>query len=118
MTIVISGEIDLPPASRDAALAGAKALIDAAQAETGCRHYAWSADPFDPGRIHVFEEWESAADLSKHFQAAPYRGMLAHLSAHTILKADTRKYRVVSIAPVYGEDGVPTPVFPGDGAAS
>jgi quinol monooxygenase YgiN len=117
MTIVISGEIDVPPERRDAALAGARALIEAAQAERGCRHYAWSANPFDPGRIHVFEEWESAADLQAHFEGNPYRDMLAHLSAQTILRAHTRKYRVDRVAPVYSPDGVPTPTFT-DGKAA
>lgn len=111
MTIVIAGEIDVPPKNRDAALAGAQALIAAALAEPGCRHYAWTADPFDAGRIHVFEEWASEADLSAHFAAAPYRGMLAHLGGHTILAADTRKYRVDAREPVYGADGVPTARF-------
>lgn len=115
MTIVIAGEVDLPPENRGAALSGAQDLISAALAEPGCRHYAWTADPFDTGRIHVFEEWDSEADLAAHFQAAPYRGMLAHLGGHTILRADTRKYRVDRTEPVYGPDGVPSARF-GDAA--
>lgn len=111
MTIVIAGEIDLPPENRDAALTGAQALIAEALAEPGCRHYAWSADPFDAGRIHVFEEWASEAELAAHFKAPSYLGMLAHLGGHTILKADTRKYRVDLSEPVYGADGVPTARF-------
>ena len=111
MTIVIAGEIDLPPENRDAALTGARALIAEALAEPGCRHYAWSADPFDAGRIHVFEEWDSEAELAAHFKAPSYLGMLAHLGSHTILKAETRKYRVGQVAPVYGADGVPSARF-------
>jgi quinol monooxygenase YgiN len=111
VTIVIAGEIDLPPENRDAALVGAQALIAEALGEPGCRHYAWSADPFEAGRIHVFEEWESEAALEAHFRAPSYLGMLAHLGSHTILKADTRKYRVDRVAPVYGADGMPSARF-------
>jgi quinol monooxygenase YgiN len=111
MRIVIAGEIDVPPENRAAALSGARDLIAAALAEPGCRHYAWTADPFDGGRIHVFEEWDSADALAAHFQAAPYRGMLAHLGGHTILKAETRKYRVDRSEPVYGADGAPSARF-------
>ena len=111
MSIVIAGEVDLPPENRDAALSGARALIAGALAETGCRHYAWTADPHDPGRLHVFEEWASEADLAAHFRGDPYRGMLAHLGQHTILKAETRKYRVDCTEPVYGPDGVPSARF-------
>jgi quinol monooxygenase YgiN len=111
MSIVIAGEVDLPPENRERALSGARELIAAALAEPGCRHYAWSADPYDPGRVHVFEEWEDEASLTAHFAAAPYRGMLAHLSGHTILSATTRKYRVDASEPVYGADGLPSARF-------
>lgn len=111
MTIVITGEVDLPPERREAALQGARELIAAALAEPGCLHYAWSADPFDAGRVHVFEEWEDEASLAAHFSAAPYHGMLEHLSRHTILSASTRKYRVDASEPVYGADGIPSARF-------
>ena len=113
MTIVISGEIDLPSDRREAALVGARTLIEAALAEPGCRHYAWSADPFDAGRVHVFEEWADETSLTAHFEGAPYRGMLEHLSGHTILSASTRKYRVAAAEPVYGPDGIPSARFGG-----
>lgn len=111
MPIVIAGEVDLPPESRAAALDGARDLIDAALAEPGCRHYAWSASPREPGRVHVFEEWDDAATLAAHLAGPAYRGMLAHLSGHTILAAVTRKYRVDMIEPVYGTDGVASARF-------
>ena len=111
MTIVIAGEIDLPPDNREAALSGADALIAIALAEVGCRHYAWTADPRDAGRVHVFEEWASAHDLQAHLEGDAYRGMLAHLSSYNILNSDTRKYRCDHIEPVYGPDGVATATF-------
>jgi quinol monooxygenase YgiN len=111
MTIVIAGEVDFPPQNRAAALAGAEALIGMALAEPGCRHYAWSADPHDPGRVHVFEEWDSAEELQAHLEGEAYHGMLGHLSGYTILNANTRKYRCDLAEPVYGPDGVATATF-------
>jgi quinol monooxygenase YgiN len=111
MIIVIAGEVDFPPENREAALAGAKALTDMALAEPGCRHYAWTADPHLPGRVHVFEEWDSAAELQAHLDGEAYRGMLAHLSGFSILGAHTRKYRCDLSEPVYGPDGVATATF-------
>ena len=111
MIVVISGEIDLPPESREAALTGARKLIDMALAEPGCGHYAWSADPHDPGRVHVFEEWASAEELQVHLTAPSYTGMLAHLGGYSILGATTRKYRCDLSEPVYGPDGVATATF-------
>lgn len=111
MVIVVAGEVDFPPANLAAVLAGGRRWIDMALAEKGCRHYAWTADPYDPGRVHVFEEWVSPEDLQAHLEGPAYRGMLGHLSGCSILAADTRKYRVDSSEPVYGPDGVATATF-------
>jgi quinol monooxygenase YgiN len=109
--VVVAGEVDFPPENRAAALAGARKLIEQALAEKGCRHYAWTANPHDPRRVHVFEEWDTAEDLAAHLAGPAYFGMLAHLSSYTILGAETRKYRVDLVEPVYGPDGIATATF-------
>ena len=109
--VVVAGEVDFPPENRAALLAGARPWIEAALAEQGCRHYAWTASPHDARRVHVFEEWDTADDLAAHLVGPAYFGMLAHLSSYTILGADTRKYRVDLAEPVYGPDGVATAKF-------
>jgi len=105
--VVISGEIDVEPAKREKALLDAQPLIAAALAEKGCVHYAWTADPARPGRIHVFEEWDTEADLIAHLAAPPYRDMAGHLAATGIVSAVTRKYRVDLVEPVYDPQGNP-----------
>jgi len=107
MPVVISGEIDFAPEAREQALLDAKPLIDAALAEKGCRHYAWTADLSLPGRVHVFEEWDSEEDLIAHLAAAPYLEMAGHLAKVGIKNAVTRKYRVDLIEPVYDPQGKP-----------
>jgi len=116
VAIVITGEIDLAPGQREAALGGAEALIAQALAEPGCRHYSWASDPYLPDRVHVFEEWDTADALAAHLVAPSYFGMLAHLSGIGIVAAVTRKYRVDLIEPVYGADGVATARFEGEAA--
>ncbi len=111
MRVVIAGEIDLEPGQREGALAGARAHIDAALAQPGCRHYAWTADPFDANRIHVFEEWDDQDDLARHLKGPAYFGMLGHMRGFGIRAADTRKYRVDAAEPVYGADGVASAEF-------
>ena len=109
--IVIAGKVDVAPEKREAALKDARPLIEAALAEKGCVEYAWTADPHDPGRIRVFEEWVSEPDLAVHLKGDPYRGMLAHLSGVGILNAVTQKYRVDHFEPVYDPSGVPRADF-------
>ena len=109
--VVVAGEVDFPPENRTAVLIGARQYIEDALAETGCRHYAWTASPHDPRRVHVFEEWDSIADFHAHLTGAAYLNMLTHLSSYTILAAETRKYRVDLLEPVYGPDGVASAAF-------
>ena len=111
MMIVISGELEFPSENREAALLEAKGWIDMALAEKGCRHYAWTANPHYPGRVHVFEEWDCGEDLAAHLVSPAYRGMAAHLGKFSILGAETRKYRCDLSEPVYGPDGVATAAF-------
>ena len=112
MPIVISGEIDLAtPEARERALLDAQPLIAAALAEKGCVHYAWTADPAKPGRVHVFEEWDTEADLAAHLSNDAYFRMSGHLNAVGIKTAATRKYRVDLIEPVYDPDGKPRADF-------
>ncbi|MFN7323924.1 MAG: putative quinol monooxygenase, partial [Sphingomonadales bacterium] len=73
--------------------------------------YAWTADPHDAGRVHVFEEWDSAEELQEHLEGEAYLGMLGHLAGYSILNANTRKYRCDLQEPVYGPDGKATATF-------
>ena len=105
--VVIAGTVDVAPEKRDQALLDAKALIDGALDEPGCIAYAWSYDPFEAGRIHVFEEWESEETLTAHLMAPSYLNMLAHLGGVGITGATTLKYRVDLHEPVYDKSGKP-----------
>ena len=107
MKVLITGEIDLAPEARDGALTAAVPFIEAALAEAGCIAYAWSADLSAPGRVHVFEEWASEADLIAHLAGQPYRDMAGHLASVGIKGAVTRKYRVDHTEPVYDPEGRP-----------
>jgi quinol monooxygenase YgiN len=111
MTIVIAAIVDLDPAQRDAALGGARPHVDAALRQAGCLAYAWTADPFDGGRVHVFEEWRDAATLAAHLAGPAYAGMLGHMQAHGITSAVSHKYAVSAKQPVYDPEGRPRADF-------
>lgn len=111
MRIVIAGAVDVAPEKREAALKDAQPLIEAALAESGCVEYSWTADLSRPGRIRVFEEWESGPDLAAHLKGEPYLKMLGHLSGVGIVNAVTQKYRVDHFEPVYDPEGVPRADF-------
>lgn len=111
MRIVIAGAVDVAPEKRERALKDARPFIEQALAEQGCIEYSWTADLGMPGRIRVFEEWESQPDLAAHLAGQPYRSMLAHLQGVGIVNAVTQKYRVDHCEPVYDPDGRPRADF-------
>ncbi len=111
MRIVIAGTVDVTPEKRETTLRDAAPFIAAALAEKGCVAYAWTADLAKPGRICVFEEWMSEADLAAHLKGKPYLNMRDHLGSAGIVAAVTQKYRVDHFEPVYDANGVPRADF-------
>ncbi|MEM7666970.1 MAG: antibiotic biosynthesis monooxygenase [Pseudomonadota bacterium] len=109
--IVIAAQIDLDPAQRAEALISAKPHIDAALAQDGCIAYDWSACGQTPGRVNVFEEWESEEALAHHFANAAYAGMRDHIGQFGLTGAASKKYRVDAEGPVYNAEGQATEAF-------
>jgi quinol monooxygenase YgiN len=86
---------------------GGAAYIADSRTEERCIAYDWSADPLEPGTLHVFEEWESEVALGAHFRHPSYLAMRAHLESHEIVGFDVKLYSVAGVEPVYTEEGRP-----------
>ena len=63
MSIIVSGTLHVDPADRDAFLAARLPILEHARAATGCLDFSLSPDLLDPGRVNVYERWESHAAL-------------------------------------------------------
>ena len=111
--IIIAGTVDLDPQQRAAALAAGRVHMEATRREEGCLDYVWSADPLVPGRVYVFERWESRDALAAHFGGPHYAAMLATMSAHDIRAVEVLKYRADRREPVYDSSGKPSADFVG-----
>ncbi len=107
MRVIVAGSIDFPAGTEVELLRTAKPLIDAAYEEPGCIHYVWTIDPSKPGRVWVYEEWESSETLIAHLAGEPYLRMSDHLKACGILGADVAKYRIDRMEPIYDGTGMP-----------
>jgi quinol monooxygenase YgiN len=64
--LIVAGYMDVEPAARDEFLAGMVAGMTTSRAEPGCLDYVLSPDPIDPGRVRLFERWESKEALGVH----------------------------------------------------
>jgi len=111
MTILINGYVDFTPGDDTRALAEATALMAETRTQSGCRAYVWSADPTTPGRVYVYENWESVADLAAHLSGRYYAEMLALLGRYSVLDVSILKYRIDHAEPVYDAEGRPRADF-------
>ena len=71
--VIVGGVFEVEPDQRDAFIAGRMEAMRISRAEKGCLEYTFSADPTDPGRVVLFEIWESQADLDAHAAAGRAR---------------------------------------------
>ena len=67
--VVVGGTFAVHPNERESFLASRVDMMRASRAEAGCLEYTFAADPLEPGRVVLFERWESQADLDAHLAA-------------------------------------------------
>ena len=91
--LIVAGSLSVDPEARDAYLAGCSAVVASARRSEGCLDFALSADLVDPGRINVFERWESEADLRRFRGSGPSDSQQAELR-----EVDVREYVVAEPA--------------------
>lgn len=75
--LIVSGKIYVTPADRDVYLAGCAELIALARTAPGCLDFHLSGDPLEQGRINVYEEWNSAADVEAFRGSGPTQDQTA-----------------------------------------
>ena len=63
--IIVSGRINVRPGAREEFLRLSTEAMVAARQTEGCRDFVVAADPIDPDRVNVYEEWESEETLQK-----------------------------------------------------
>jgi quinol monooxygenase YgiN len=69
--IIVAGTLDVDPDERDRYLADCADLIRQARGTDGCLDFYLVADPVEPGRINVFERWDSVAAVEAFRGSGP-----------------------------------------------
>jgi quinol monooxygenase YgiN len=67
--IIVAGYFVVDPDQREQFLRSRADGMRTSRSEAGCITYAFSPDPLDPGRVLLFERWESKAALADHLAA-------------------------------------------------
>jgi quinol monooxygenase YgiN len=89
--VIVAGYLVIESPQRDSYLSGCTAVVQQARRTPGCLDYAISADPLDPGRIHIFERWESRAAVEAFRGSGP-----SDDQQHSIVSASVSEYDVTN----------------------
>jgi quinol monooxygenase YgiN len=90
--LIISGELRVDPAGRDAYVADCVAVVEAARRAPGCLDFAITADSVEPDRVDVYERWESDEQLLAFRGEGPDAG-----TAWRIRAAEVCTYRIAGV---------------------
>jgi quinol monooxygenase YgiN len=91
--IIVAGALRVDPGDREVYLASCQPVVESALATDGCHEFHLSADPLDPGRVNVFERWESIAAVEA-FRGAPGPG--SGVRVDLLRGAEVSEYEVSS----------------------
>ncbi|MFU8870434.1 putative quinol monooxygenase [Micromonospora sp. SL4-19] len=89
---IVAGTLYVDPAERDAYLASCMEAVRAARSAPGCVDFAVSADLIEPGRINVYERWESDEQLLAFRGSGP-----AEEQVTAIRGAEVHKFRISGV---------------------
>ena len=92
--LIVAGTLQVDPAGRDDYLESCISVVEGARKAPGCLDFAITADPIDPGRLNVFERWESDEALDEFRGGGPSDDQQGQ-----ILEASVEKYRISGVEP-------------------
>ena len=98
--LIIAGTLDLPPENRGKLLEAAQPMMRASEAEDRCHNYLMMPDPFEAGRVRIFELWENEDALGPHFASPHMAEFGAALGGLGITGSDLTKYEIASSGPL------------------
>ncbi|WP_017624625.1 putative quinol monooxygenase [Nocardiopsis chromatogenes] len=86
MTVIVAGRVYVDPGERDRFLEGVDGIVRAGRQAQGCLDLSISPDPTDPGRVNIFERWESQDTLEAWRAVAPEPSTGVEITRDEVLK--------------------------------
>jgi len=93
---IVAGHIVVEPGDRDTYLAGCISVVRAARQANGCLDFAVSADPVEPGRVNVYERWQSRAAVEEFRGSGPSEELGAAISEVVVSEYEVVQVRNLS----------------------
>lgn len=91
--IIVAGHLIVEPKQREAYLADCVSIVEQARRTAGCLDFALSADLADPGRINVYERWESRAAVEAFRGSGPSDAQGALIRSASVSEYDAANER-------------------------
>jgi quinol monooxygenase YgiN len=93
--VIVAGHIVVDAQERDDYMAGCVEVVRQARRAPGCLDFAISADSIEPGRINVFERWESQSAVQAFRGSGPSDEQSAAIVAASVCEYDVHDERAL-----------------------
>jgi quinol monooxygenase YgiN len=87
--VIVAGHLIVDREARTGYLSGCAAVVGQARSAPGCLNFVISADLLDPGRVNVYERWESQEAVDAFRGSGP-----SDEQADAIVSASVSEYDV------------------------
>ncbi len=91
--VIVAGHLLVDPERRESYLAACVPVVEQARRANGCLDFARSADLVDPGRINVFERWESQQAVEAFRGSGPSDDQSAAMLSASVAEYDIAAVR-------------------------
>lgn len=91
--VIVAGHIVVDPQKRGDYLSGCVEVVRQARRTAGCLDFALSADLLEPGRVNIFERWESQAAVEAFRGSGPSDDQGAAIVAASVAEYDVADER-------------------------
>jgi len=91
--VIVAGHLVVDPQQRTSYLAGCVSVVEQARRTPGCQDFAITADLVDPGRINIYERWESQAAVETFRGSGPSEEQGAALVSASVAEYDVAQSR-------------------------
>jgi quinol monooxygenase YgiN len=94
--VIVAGSLYVEPGGRDSYVNDCVDVVRQARRAEGCLDFAISADAVEPGRINVFERWESQAAVEAFRGSGPSDAQSTAVVSATVAEYDIGGTRQLS----------------------
>jgi quinol monooxygenase YgiN len=94
--VIVAGHVTVEPQERASYLAGCVNVVDQARGRAGCLDFTITADLIDPGRVNIYERWESQEAVEDFRGSGPSDGQSAAMLSASVAEYDIAGVRSLS----------------------